>query len=139
MQQVLAQKMFRKTPIEAAEMMLSPWNQQYINSECLNFLMSSRSVTPAGGDTPILGQTRDVQPEWVSFPGQGVHLCPKICRWVMILTHRTFGLVTISIIILDNGWLSCKLNKTYCNSVKVWVIFYGKVCTISFERLEASP
>ena len=28
------------------------------------------SGPPGGGGTPLLGHIRDLQPEWVSFPGQ---------------------------------------------------------------------
>ena len=45
----------------------------------------------------------------------GVSFCPKTCRWIIILRHKTSRLVTISIIPPGNGWFSCKLNKTYCN------------------------
>ena len=40
---------------------------------------------------------------------------PKICGWAITLIYKSFGLVTISIILPGNGWFSCKLNKTYCN------------------------
>ena len=46
---------------------------------------------------------------------KNLNLCPKTCRWVIILIHKTSGLVIISIIPPGNGWFSCKLNKTYCN------------------------
>ena len=35
----------------------------------------------------------------------------------IILIRKTSGLVTISIILPENGWFSCKSNKTYCNLV----------------------
>ena len=50
-----------------------------------------------GGGTPILGHTRDVRPEWVSFRG------PKTCGWVIILMHKTSRLVSVSIILPGNG------------------------------------
>ena len=46
----------------------------------------------------------------------GVNFCLKTCRWVIILIHKTSGLVTMSMILPCNGWFSCKLNETYCNS-----------------------
>ena len=45
----------------------------------------------------------------------GVNFRLKTCEWVIILIQKTSGLVTISIILPGNRWLSCKLNKTYCN------------------------
>ena len=72
-----------------------------------------------GGGTPILCHIRDVRPEWVNFPGQksadGCKSPPKTCGCVIILIHKTSGLVTFSIILPGNVWFSCKLNKTYCN------------------------
>ena len=49
----------------------------------------------------------------------GVNFCLKSCEWVIILLHKTSGLVTISIILPGNGLFSCKLNRTYCNLVNL--------------------
>ena len=65
----------------------------------------------------MLGHTRDVQPEWVSFRGQkyvdGCKFWSNTCGWVIILIHKTSGLVTSSTILPGSGWFSCKLSKTY--------------------------
>ena len=58
------------------------------------------------GGTPILGQTRDVQPERVSFRDQksanGCKFSPKNLRMgynlQLVLIHKTSGLINISII-----------------------------------------
>ena len=55
------------------------------------------------GGTPILGHTRDVRPEWVSFPGRkpadGCNFLTKTLR----MGHN------FDIILPGNGWFSSKI------------------------------
>ena len=53
----------------------------------------------------------------------GVNFRLETCGWVIILIHKTSGLVTISILLPGNGWFSCKLNKTYCNLTNIGPCF----------------
>ena len=55
--------------------------------------------------------------------GWVLNFCLKTCGRVIILIQGTSGLVTISMILPENGWYSCQLNRTYCNSVKVGSCF----------------
>ena len=64
-----------------------------------------------GGGTPILGHIRDVRPEWVSFPGQ------KPADGYKFLTKNLRMGHNFDVILPGNGWLSSKLNKTYCSLV----------------------
>ena len=66
-----------------------------------------------GGGTPILGHTRDVWPEWVSFPGQ------KPADGCKFLTKNLRMGHSFDIILPGNGWFSSKLNKTYCSLVNL--------------------
>ena len=50
-------------------------------------------------------------------PTDGCKFQTKTCEWVIILIHKTSELVTISIVLLGNGWFSSKLNETYCSLV----------------------
>ena len=52
----------------------------------------------AGGGTPILGHNRDVQPEWVSFPGR------KRADGCKILTKNLWMGHNFDIILPGNGW-----------------------------------
>ena len=73
-----------------------------------------------GGGTPILGHTRDVRPEWVSFPGQ------KPVDGCKFLTKNLRMGHNFDITLPGNGWFSSKLNKTYCSLVNLvweWVCF----------------
>ena len=63
------------------------------------------------GGTPILGHIRDVQPEWMSFPGQ------KPADGCKFLAKRLRMGHNFDVILPGNGWLSSKLNKTYCSLV----------------------
>ena len=64
-------------------------------------------------------------------------------NFFLILIHKTFRVVTVSIILPGNGWLSCKLNKTYCNLVNfdscfmVHSLGIGLFC-LSMGRLESA-
>ena len=66
------------------------------------------------GGTPILGHIRDVQPEWVSIPGQKpAHGC-KFFTKNLRMGHN------FDIILPGKGWFSSKLNKTYCSLVNFY-------------------
>ena len=81
-------------------------------NECTaNITSMHNSVLEARGATPILGQIRDVRPEWVNFPGQ------KPVDWCKFLTKNLRMGHNFDIISPRNGWFSSKLNKTYCSLV----------------------
>ena len=63
------------------------------------------------GGVPILGHIRDVGPEWVSFPGQ------KSADGCKFLTKSLRMGHNLNIILPGDGWVSSKLNKTYCSLV----------------------
>ena len=67
-----------------------------------------------GRGTPILGHTRDVRPEWVSFPGR------KPADGCKFLTKNLRMGHNFDIILPGNGWFSSELNKTYCNLVNFY-------------------
>ena len=78
------------------------FNLQYSFSE-----IRPKQRVPGRG-TPILGHIRDVRPEWVSFPGR------KPSDGCRFLTKKLRMGYNSDIILPGNGWLSSKLNKTYC-------------------------
>ena len=69
---------------------------------------------PGGGGTPILGQIRDVRPEWVTFPDR------KPANGCKFLTKNLRMGHNFEIILPGNGWFSSKLNKTYCSLVNFY-------------------
>ena len=70
-------------------------------------------ILPRGG-TLILGQIRDVRPEWVSFSGQ------KPADGCRFLTKNLRMGHNFDISLARNGWFSSKLNKTYCRLVNFY-------------------
>ena len=68
-------------------------------------------VLHSRGGTPILGNIRDVRPEWMSFPGQ------KPADGCKFLTKNLRMGHNFDIILPGNGWFSSKLNKIYCSLV----------------------
>ena len=87
-----------------------------------NKQFSVESVINSGEEgTPILGHIRMCGRNGRVFEAKnlrmGVNFFLKTCGWVIILRHKTSGLVTILIILPGNEWFSFKLNKTYCNLV----------------------
>ena len=68
----------------------------------------------------MVGHTTDARPELVSFLGARSELVSFLGQNLPMghnFNHKTSGLVTISVILPENGWFSCKLNKTYSNLV----------------------
>ena len=82
-------------------MQYEPVNRQY-GGEC------------APGGTPSLGHIRDVRPEWVTFPGR------EPADGCKFLTKNLRMGYNFDIILPENGWLSSKLNKTYCSLVNLY-------------------
>ena len=79
-----------------------------------------------GGGTPILGHTRDVRPECVSFPGRKPADGCKFLAKNLRMGHNFY------MILPGNRWFSSKLNKTYCSLVNFllqivseWVCFWA--------------
>ena len=100
---------------------MSPGKNVMITCEMFNVLtrLPSLSTTKGeskleiscrapGGGTSILGHTRDVRPEWVSFPGRKPEDGCKFFTKSVRMYHN------FDIILPENGWFSFKLNKTYC-------------------------
>ena len=78
---------------------------------CLHCEISSLTFIIKALGTPTLGHIRDVQPEWLSFPG------PKPVNGCKFLTKNLGMCHNFDIILPGNQWFSSKLNKAYCSLV----------------------
>ena len=66
-----------------------------------------------------MGHTRDVRPEWVTFPGR------KPADGCKFLTRNLRMGYNFDIILPGNGWFSSKLNKTYCSLVNFYLASFS--------------
>ena len=89
--------------------------KMFVTRAMSNYLCYFFSINDLpGGGTPILGHIRDVQPEWVSFPGR------KPADGCKFLTKNLRMGHNFDIILPGNGRFSSKLNKTYCSLVNFY-------------------
>ena len=96
------------SPIEASEDVKTDTTARRIPDKEI-----SHALYPGGGGTPIaiLGHTGGCAARMGEFSRpkdlrMGVNFFPKTCGWVIILIHKTFSLISISIILPGNGQFS---------------------------------